>query len=518
VPAALFRRISTSNHRETIANLEKWTDSKTTVAGTALVQALGEWTKGEGPRYLRLAGALRSAIERGQMPPGARLPAERVLTRLLAVSRTTVVGAYDALRQEGLLESRQGSGTRVARWRGSALESDETARDSLWRRRFVLRAMVGKTTADVEFLGAHLPGLPDFFKAAMDEAEGDLRSLVAEHGYFPLGLPALRRAIAAYFKESGLLTSEEEVLVTGGAQQAISLVANVFVDPGKVVLMEDPTYLGAIDAFASFGARPTGIAVGPTGIRVDLLRAAMARTVPRVVYVVATCHNPTGTVMPEEHRRDIARDIDGTNTLLVEDMTLADFCLDGDPPRPIAAFARGGNVLTVGSLSKLFWGGLRVGWIRGPQALIARLAEAKVVSDLGGSILSQAVAARVLDRAGEVVRLRRRQVRPRRDLLARLLGQHLPSWSWSKPAGGLSLWVRLPSANASELAPVALRHGVAIVPGTVHSPEGQHADCLRLPFVAEPEVLRDGVERLSRAWKELQSMPQRTPRGVGVLV
>jgi DNA-binding transcriptional MocR family regulator len=378
--------------------------------------------------------------------------------------------------------------------------------------------MVSKTPSDVEFLGAHLPGLPDFFNAAMHEAEGDLPPLVADHHYLPMGLPALRRAIAAYFEERGLPTSEEQVLVTSGAQQAIALVANVFVDPGKVVLMEDPTYLGAIDAFASFGARPTGLMVGPAGIRVDQLREAMARTAPRVVYLVATCHNPTGTVMPEEHRREIMRDVDRTSALLVEDMTLADFCLDGSPPRAIAAFARGDNVLTIGSMSKFFWGGLRVGWIRGPEALIARLAETKVVSDLGGSILGQAIAAKILDRADQLVRFRQRQARARRDLLARLLREHLPSWSWSKPAGGLSLWVRLPSGNASELAQVALRHGVAIVPGTVNSPEGQHGDCLRLPFVAEPEILKDGIERLSRAWKELCSTPQRTRRGVGVLV
>lgn len=489
------------------------------MTNATLVQLLGSWSKREGPRYARLADALRSAIERGQLPAGTRLPAERVLSGLLAVSRTTVVSAYATLRQDGWLESRQGSGTRVARWRGSGLVSSESASDLLPRRRFALRAMVREATSEVEFLGAHLPGLPDVLKSALREAGGDLASLAAAPGYLPMGLPALRRAVAAYLDDRGLPTTEDQVLVTSGAQQAIWLVANVLIDRGSTVLMEDPTYLGAIDVFASLGVRPMGVAVGPAGVLVDLLRQAMARTAPRLVYLVATCHNPTGTVMPEEHRREIARDIDRTAAVLVEDMTLADLCLEGDPPRPIAAFARGNSVLTVGSLSKLFWGGLRVGWIRGPEAMIARLAEAKVISDLGGSILSQAVAARILGRAGELVVLRRRQVRVRRDLLARLLAQHLPSWSWSKPSGGLSLWVRLPSGSASEFAQVALRHGVAVVPGSVNSPEGQHGDCLRLPFVAEPEILKEGVARLGRAWMEAASLPrQRTRGGVGVLV
>jgi DNA-binding transcriptional MocR family regulator len=479
---------------------------------------LGNWSQRPGPLYQRLADAIRNGIENGELPPGTRLPAQRVLARMLEVSRTTVVLAYEALSRDEMVESREGSGTRVLRSRPRALVPREGAAAVLSGRNTVFRALVEQTGAEIEFLGAHLDGPPGIFDKALAEARADLRTLIRGHGYMPLGLPALRKAVAAHLERSGLATREDQVLVTSGAQQAIALVANLLIEPGDSVVLEDPTYLGAIDAFTSFGARLTGVPLGVDGVRIDALREAIARTAARVVYLVPTCHNPTGAILPETARREIARLAEQSGAVVIEDLTLADLTLDHDAPPPIGALARGGTVLTVGSLSKLFWGGLRVGWIRGPEAVIGRLARLKVVSDLSGSVIAQAVAARVLRRAKELTALRRRQVRERLDRMTRLLAQHLPEWSYRRPSGGLSLWVRIPAGEVSELAAIALRRGVAIVPGTVNSPEGRCRDYLRLPFVAESKTVEEGIRRLAAAWAEYAPHRPANRRRVGVLV
>jgi DNA-binding transcriptional MocR family regulator len=150
--------------------------------------------------------------------------------------------------------------------------------------------------------------------------------------------------------------------------------------------------------------------------------------------------------------------------------------------------------------------------------LIARLARLKVVSDLSGSLVSQAVGARVLHRARELATLRRRQMRPRLDQAIKLLAKHLPGWVHRRPAGGLSLWIRIPGGDASELAAVALRHGVAIVPGTVHSAEGRWSDHIRLPYVADPATMQEGIRRIAAAWADYAPERRESRRAVGVLV
>ena len=471
------------------------------------LQILGEWPRGEGPMYLRLAEAIRSGIERGDLPAGARLPAQRVLARWLEVSRTTVVLAYEALAAEQWLEGKQGSGTTVRRSTHRAVATRGGAAAVLSTRNVVFRGLVERTGAEIEFLGAHLEGLPAVFDKALGEARKDLGTLLRGHGYMPLGMPELRAAIAGHLERAGLPTKAEQVLVTSGAQQAIALV-----------VLEDPTYPGAIDAFTSFGARLTGAPFDSGGLSTEALREAVARVSPRVVYLIPTCHNPTGNVLGEAARRDTMRALEGSGAVVVDDMTLADLTLEPRVPPPLAAFTKDLTVLTVGSLSKLFWGGLRVGWVRGPEPLIARLSRLKVVSDLSGSLLSQAVAARVLARAADLVTLRRRQVRTRLEHATRMLAKHLPDWTWRRPAGGLSLWIRLPAGDASELATLALRRGVAIVPGSVNSPEGRWTDHVRLPFAGDPEKMEEGLSRVAAAWAEYAPEQRSRRRSVGVLV
>jgi DNA-binding transcriptional MocR family regulator len=203
---------------------------------------------------------------------------------------------------------------------------------------------------------------------------------------------------------------------------------------------------------------------------------------------------------------------------VVEDMTLADLALDGAAPKPLAAYGPEAPIVTIGSLSKVAWPGLRIGWIRAPASLMPTLARVKSVMDLGSPSLTQAVAVRLLARVDRVRRLRCEQLRPRRDALVRLLRRRLPGWRFAAPAGGLFLWVELPAGDAQEFAQVALRRGVVIVPGSLFSHEGRHERFLRMPFLAEPAVLESGVERLHAAWEDYRAAGARRPAAAMAMV
>lgn len=482
------------------------------------LEVLDGWQAAERPLHDSLRAALQSAIERGELPPGQRLPPERKLALRLGISRTTVVGAFAALRRDGWIASRQGSGTWVERQTTEDGPSpQEREMVGAFRRNNVFRSMLRESSTDIEFLGAHLeaPSLLPALLAEVAAEEGP--RLCAGHGYSPSGLPELRRAISEHLTREGLPSTPEQILVTNGAQQALALVATLFVERGDTVVVEDPTYLGGLDLLTAAGARLVGVPTGVDGPDLGRLREAMSRGT-RLVYLMPTFQNPSGTVTSEPVRRAIARLSEETRIPIVEDMALADLHLGPPPPRPIAAFGGEAPILTVGSLSKLVWGGLRVGWIRGSEALIDRLARFKAVNDLGGPALSQAVAARVLPLVPPIREVRREELTRKLQGLTSALSRHLPGWTYHRPGGGLLLWARLPHGDAGELAAVAQRHGVAIVPGAINSPDGHFADHVRLPFIHDSATLEDGVIRLAAAWREYEPSARDRRGTLGVII
>ena len=239
----------------------------------------------------------------------------------------------------------------------------------------------------------------------------------------------------------------------------------------------------------------------------------------RAVYLMPTFHNPTGCVLPEQGRRDLARLCRVSGIPFIEDNTLAELALGSEPPPPLASYARDAPIVSVGSLSKVFWAGLRVGWIRASRPVIAQLGRLKAVADLGTSLVSQAIAVNLLAEADRVWDLRRRELAGRLALLEDLLERHLPGWSWRRPGGGLSVWARLPDGSSTDLAQIAGRHGVLIAPGPVLSPTGRCDEYVRLPFDHRPETLEQGIARLGRAWQAYRGMlDAQGPRRIDVIV
>lgn len=456
-----------------------------------VIEALGtEWRLPDGPLYRKLAAAFKEAIGRGDLGPPARIPSERDLARRLRVSRTTVASAYALLRDEGLVESSQGSGTRVAARGGAFVPGVITP--SL---RFVRDAggeVIDCAAASVAEVN-HVPN--DRLVVSADE----VRTLVARYVYEPSGIQELRQAIADRYTLHGLPTSADDVLVTTGAQQAVALLFSLFGRDQGTVLVENPTYVGALDAARSVATSVVGVSSNAGVMDLEDLRDKLRRFPARAIYVMTTCQNPTGGIMSETRRAELMELAAETETPIIDDMTLSDLVFDGKDRSFLASMGRA-TVVTIGSLSKLYWPGLRIGWIRAPAPLLARVARLKVVGDLGSSHFSQILAARLVAAADSFATIRRAQLKERFELFADLLKRDLPDWRFTPPGGGPFLWVLLPHGQADAFASLALRHGVQVLSGAKMSPDDSKNDCLRVSYVSRPDDLRTAVDRLRRTW------------------
>jgi len=460
------------------------------VEAATLCRLLGDWPDAGRTLPDALAAAIGELIDESVLRDGAILPSQRVLADALGVSRVTVAKAYDLLSAEDLLAARQGSGSRVrgrpgAGWLGSSNTTEGR-----------LASHTGHENRSIDLTSGALPGLPMVAEALASLREEDLGDLVAGDGYYPAGLPVLREAIAARYTRDGWPTEPDEVLVTGGAQQAVWLIAHTFVSSGDEVVVEEPTYRGSLEAFRTCGARLLPVPMGPTGLDVAHLARLLESRRPRLLYVQPTGHNPTGVSLQSADRRRLAELVLRHEVLTVEDSCTADVLLDRSTHRPPwGSLLPGGPVLTVGTASKLLWGGLRIGWIRGSRSAIARLTEARKAVDIGGPVLDQLVTARLLARADEALALRHAQLATALDEASQVLAQVHPHWTWTPPSGGTGLWVDT-GTDAVALAERGRRHGVRVVPGPTYSAFGGFGTHLRLPYWHPADQFREGLLRL----------------------
>lgn len=470
-----------------------------------LTERLGRWSAGRGPLHLLLAARLRRLIDDGDLPPATPLPPDRALAAALAVGRSTVVAAYDLLRDEGRIVRRRGSGTRVA-GAASAPAPAETTDAPIF-----LHLLESRD--DVVLLVCAAPGAPPPELAeAYERILPALAATTGDIGYHPYGHPALRRALAERYERRGVPTGPDRILVTNGAQQALSLLARAFLRPGDRVLVEAPTYPGALEAFREEAAVPYGLPVG-----LDGFAAAVRGHRPALAYVIPAFHNPTGTVLPPLAGRRLVETAAAAGVPLVDDEVLADLAFPGEEtPTPLAAY--GDEVISVGSLSKVVWGGLRIGWVRAPAPVIARLARLRAVGDLGGNVPAQLAAADLLPRLDGLNRRRATGRKAGHDHLRAELARRLPEWHAPPVRGGQTLWVRLPRGDGTSFAQAALRHRVAVLPGAGLDVSGAGASFIRLHFLAPPDRLTEAVSRLAGAWRTYEASATRPPARPAIVV
>ncbi|MFD4444523.1 PLP-dependent aminotransferase family protein [Nocardia sp. NPDC058519] len=491
----------------------------TRVIGAAgLARDLGRWrdpdTDGDSerrphrPAYLALAEAIRLLIHDGRAPLGVALPSERDLAGTLGVSRTTITSTYSLLREHGYLISRQGSRSTVAL--PPAIQHDG-AKPS----RGIMALMAQPELPTIDMTYAAMPASPELHDAYSIALQG-IPSYLGTHGMDPVGILALREALARRYTARGLPTEPEQILVTLGAQHGLRLLLNVLASPGARVLIEHPSYPNAIEAIRDVGARPIPIPLRPefpdAGWDLEGLRSTARQTAATLAYLVPDFNNPTGLLLGAEGRAELAAIARDTRMTVVVDESMSELNLsDGSMPPPVAAFAKGSEIVTIGSASKSFWGGLRVGWIRTNQPLITKLLGIRSTVDLGTPVMDQLATVHLLENAEPILERRREQLRTQRTALLDAVAEDLPGWHIAVGAGGMSVWAQLPSPVSTALAATAPNHGVLLAAGPRFGVQGAFERFVRLPYTHPEADLRIAVKSIAAAYDAL------TPRAADPL-
>ncbi|NUS12941.1 MAG: PLP-dependent aminotransferase family protein [Streptomyces sp.] len=320
------------------------------------------------------------------------------------------------------------------------------------------------------------------------------------------GDPALRAAVAGRLVARGLPTGPDDLLVTGGSQQGLTLLATTLLEPGDVVLVENPTYLAALQCFGFAGARVVPVPTDADGVLPDALEELVLRERPKLLYLIPEFQNPTGRTMPEARRRAVAQ-IAGRHGLWVaEDDPYGELRFEGARGPWISSYeAAADRTVLLGSFSKVMAPGMRLGWLRAPAELRRACVIAKQAADLHTSGVDQAAAARYLgthDLDAHLARVRD-AYRERRDALLAGLPAALPEGStWNRPEGGMFVWVRLPDGlDATELLRTAITHDVAYVPGAPFYAAAPDPATLRMSFTTHtPGEIAEGLRRLAPAF------------------
>jgi 2-aminoadipate transaminase len=460
------------------------------------------------PLYQQVADQVQAAIRAGTLPPGYRLPPVRELAARYGLTRLTAHSAYAELQARGLVESHVGRGTFVANGAVAADAPPTGDRVPQWTGQGIL--------ADLLRMSEY-PDLLSLAQAFPDPATYPLRDLrqclqraaadPAALDYGPMqGDAGLREELARLLLDRGMTVTPEQVLVTAGAQQGIDIALRALGEPGDVILVEEPTYPGVLEAASRRGLRLAGVPGDEQGIRVDALEMACRSYRPRLLYLVPTYGNPTGISLSAERREAVLRLAAAHRMLVLEDDVYGFLGYEFPVPPALKSLDRDERVVYLMSFSKLLVPALRLGAVVAPLELLPALGAAKHTADLVSSSLLQQALAEYL-RRGHMAAHRRQATatyRPRRDAMLAALERYLQRCRWTRPAGGLSLWVRLPDGIVeAEFIADAMERGVGVAPGHAFFPQPQRQAHLRLSFgLHGPARIEDGIARLGRVLDE----------------
>jgi DNA-binding transcriptional MocR family regulator len=454
------------------------------ISNPGFVTALGGWRQEPGPLAQVLAAAVRDAVVDGRIPVGTRLPSERALASALEISRGTVVAALAVLRDAGWLRSRQGSGSAIR------LPPELAERTAPWS------VDHGNGLDGLDFTRAVTAAPHAAYLAASRRAVERSARLLMDSAEPDTGLPHLRELLADRYTREGLPTLPDQILVTSGARAAFTLLADHLHARARPVLVESPTYQGALAVLRRRRARIAPLAVTADGWDPARLAHTIETLRPGLAYLTPDFHNPTGALMPTAIRAQVAELAARNDMTVIVDETLRD--LDLRTPPGFVPHLAGRNVISIGSMSKLVWGGMRVGWLRTDTARIRELRHTPLQARLSPPPLEQLIASELLANPQDLLIERRDRLRAQRDHLATLL-EGAGTWSFNIPPGGLSLWLRLHGTTAAAVAAHAAGHGLKLSPGPAFAADRTLTHYLRLPYTATPEVLTRAVAILTEA-------------------
>jgi 2-aminoadipate transaminase len=468
------------------------------------------------PLYRQIYEHLREAILAGTLPESTRLPPERTMAERLAVNRSTIVHAYRDLVGDGLIEQRVGSGSRVVpRVRGG--QPERTAGIPWWVTLPPWR--VGEFPNVLGELAAkHEPGRISFVQGVAPDEPSPLNELaksfahVARDPRFVLsygdseGYEPLRAAIAARMKARGAASvTRANIIVLTGSTQGIAIVAQSLAEPGDEIIVESPSYPGALQVFQINGLRAIPVAVDDDGMRVDHVEAVLRTRRPRFIYTMPSLHNPTNASMNADRRERLATIARRAGVPIVEDDPYGPLA----PPAPPLVALAPEHVVYISSFSKTIAPSLRVGWLAAPRRILERLLLRKQAYDMATSLYVQAAVADYLAHGYDAhVEELRAELIERRAIADGAIAQHWPAGlKVSRPSGGFYLWASTPrELRARALLDAAERLGASFLFGEAFFAEsrGDHYFRLALTAVARPEIA-EGIARIGKAIAALRA-------------
>jgi 2-aminoadipate transaminase len=477
------------------------------------------------PLYIQLRDQLRALVHTGDLRPGDRIPASRELANILGVHRTTVANAYAELESEGLIQGHVGRGTFI-KGNGDGLKITPPAPPVLngnhgvrWELLFadergeeVLSRLTASAPEDALSFVLARPA-EEFFP--VEELQSCVNTVLRREATEVLnlgpsdGYPPLKEALLDLLRRDGLTVKDENLLITDGCQQSLDLISKAFLRPGDTVVLENPTYPGAVAIFQGARARCLGVPMRTQaapgislGLDTEALEATLAANRVKLMLLTPSFQNPTGTSMPLDSRRKVLELAARYQVPIIEDHIYARLHAREERIPSLKHLDRSNVVMHIDSFSKVAFPGLRVGWIVAPPAAIERLRVVKQVTDLHTDQLAQATLAEFLRRglfAKHLTKMRKVYA-TRLAVLDEALRKHMPEGTrWTCPEGGMCLWLELPPGfDASELLIHAKERGLLFAPGRYFYVQNHLPNTLRLGFAGldEKEIVR-GVAMLA---------------------
>ena len=478
------------------------------------------------PVYLQIESLLSRAIDTNVLAIGARLPANRELSEILDIDRSTVARAYAKLEEGGYIESHVGKGTFVKAKQIAEQSQLEQDADLLWSDKFSAMSRssysfwskilpLARSTEDLISFASGVPS-EDFypFDGLLKTLEELIHNSSAQNifSYCPYnGHPELREQLKLRLSKQGLNFNDKELLVLSGSQQGISIVADTLVDPGDVVFIEEPTYTLAASVLEAKQARCLSVPSDEDGLNIEVLESLLLRHKAKLLYLIPTFQNPSGSVMSMQRRVKLIELAYKYQLPILEDNFVGDLNYDGvNLPSLRALDTRRNAVIHLSTFSKALCPALRLGWLIGPAALVERLQLAKRANDLSTNSPSQAIMAEFLKQGLYDSHLDwiRHCYRQRRDTMAGALRDHFgTSLSFKLPSGGMSIWVRLPKGFSSrQLLRFCEAEGVVFNPGDLFFLNGQGQEFMKLAFVQQsPELIEKGIARLKLGFSKYEA-------------
>jgi DNA-binding transcriptional MocR family regulator len=469
------------------------------------------------PLYLQIASFLTNLIQHGELTSGIKLPPERELATLLGVSRTTAINVYRQLEKQGLVTTKIGSGTYVSAtspthtptpnripWSQLFTPHMQTAVSSLLKDMVSASPSLKSISLAAGMPDPHLYPLEVFQQLYSDVHQHTVAAdfgHIATEGYMPL-----RIAITQMLADKHIAAPPEHSMILSGSQQGLYLVSKVFLEPGDYVIVESPTYLGAIQTFQSAGARLLKIPVTER-LDLDLIEDYLIRYRPKLFYILPTYQNPTGRCLTAAERLALLELAARYRLVIVEDDPYSSLYYGQQPPLPLKAYDQYGGVIHVGTFSKVLFPGLRIGWLVAPPEVIQRMALEKQYLDLHSNNLAQLLLHRYLsaDKLPAHLDHIRTVYKQRRNIMAKALQHYCGDFMhFQVPQGGFYFWGTIKSELSTHLLlHEAVAKGVTFVPGEAFYQTPAPTNQLRLCFVTHDEsTLIEGIKRLASVIKQ----------------